>query len=76
MMMNIKDRIIRFIDKAIKKRGNPPTLREIGKRFGISHVAAGYHITKLEKEGRIKTRIAVKKRASRSIKILKKFTND
>lgn len=76
MMMKIRDRILRFINRAIKNRGNPPTFREIAQKFNFSTNTAMYHINKLEKEGKIKTRIVVKKRAARSIKILKKFTND
>ena len=70
--MDIRKKILRFVKRAIKKRGNPPTFREIGKRFKISHITAMYHINKLEKERKIKTRLVVKKRAARSIKIINK----
>lgn len=74
--MKTRNKILKFVKKSIKQRGNPPTFREIGKRFKISHITAIYHINKLEKEGKIKTRLVVKKRAARSIKILKKIIND
>ena len=70
--MKIRDKILKFVKKSIKNRGVPPTLREIGKRLKISHITAMYHINKLEKEGKIKTRIVIKKRAARSIKIIHK----
>lgn len=70
--MKIRERILKFVTEAIDKRGNPPTFREIAKKFDFSPNTAMYHINKLEKEHKIKTRTASKKRVARSIKIIHK----
>jgi len=69
--MKTTDKILIFVKKSIRNRGYPPTLREIGKRFGFCHTTAMCHLNKLIKEKRLKFRIATKKRASRSMKIQK-----
>lgn len=69
--MDIRERILKFVKRAIKNRGNPPTLREIAQKFNFSPNTAMYHVNKLKKERRIRTRMAGRKRAARSIKIIR-----
>lgn len=48
--------ILDFIRGYAGERGYPPTLREIGGRFGFSWIAAKGHLRALEKKGLIKLR--------------------
>lgn len=59
--------ILNFITKEIEKKGYPPSIREIGKRTGISSLrGVTIHLDALEKKGYIK-----RNSSARSIKILK-----
>jgi len=44
-------RILEFLKDYVKKQGYPPTVREIGKHFGILWPAARNHLKSLEKKG-------------------------
>ncbi len=58
--------ILNFITKEIEKKGYPPSIREIGKRMGISSLrGVTIHLDALEKKGYIK-----RNSSARSIKIL------
>jgi repressor LexA len=53
--MDKKSQIYQFIQSEISKRGLPPTIREIGKRFDISSTnGVRYFLGRLEDEGLIK----------------------
>ncbi len=53
--MERKRKIYEFIRDEISRRGRPPTLREIGGRFGISSTnGVRYFLDKLEADGLIK----------------------
>lgn len=60
--------LLSFIELSIKRRGHPPTVREIAKKFGFSPAGAHYYIKKLVKAGILKERISNKKRVARGIK--------
>lgn len=67
-----------FIKKSIRRRGIPPTVREIMKYFGFkSSRAAQYYVSILIKKKLIKPRISdgSKRRVARGIKIKKTYTN-
>jgi len=76
--MDKKGQIYRFIHSEISKRGLPPTIREIGKRFDISSTnGVRYFLGRLEAEGLIKRQ----NRTARGISIanddaLRSFTRD
>jgi len=58
--------ILEFISNSIKKKGFPPTIREIGAHFGISSTnGVRYHLSLLEKNGYLKRR----SRVSRGIEL-------
>ena len=58
--------ILNFITKEVEKKGYPPSIREIGKRMGISSLrGVTIHLDALEKKGYIK-----RNSSARSIKIL------
>ncbi len=47
--------ILQFIERFIRQRGFPPTIREIGKEFGIASTnGVRYHLNRLEKEGKLR----------------------
>ncbi len=49
--------ILQFIRAFTRERGYPPTIREIGKAFGISSTnGVRYHLNILEREGRLSRR--------------------
>src|SRR5258705_6164085 len=49
--------ILQFIRSFSRERGYPPTIREIGKAFGISSTnGVRYYLTILEREGRLSRR--------------------
>ena len=49
--------ILQFIRAFTRERGYPPTIREIGKSFGISSTnGVRYYLTILEREGRLSRR--------------------
>ena len=54
--LNKKERaILKFIEKQIKEKGYPPSVREIGKAVGLSSTATVHgYIAKLTKKGYIK----------------------
>lgn len=58
--------VLNFVTKEIEKKGYPPSIREIGKRMGISSLrGVTIHLDALEKKGYIK-----RNSSARSIKIL------
>lgn len=58
--------ILNFVTKEIEQKGYPPSIREIGKRMGISSLrGVTIHLDALEKKGYIK-----RNSSARSIKIL------
>jgi len=46
--------ILKFLKEYAQKRGYPPTVREIGERFGILWAAARMHLKAIERKGFIK----------------------
>lgn len=59
--------VLRYIAEVVRQQGYPPTLREIGERFGISSSnAVRAHLRALEKKGYIRRRA----RTSRGIELL------
>lgn len=62
-----QDAIFVFIKENIRDSGFPPTVREIGDRFGITVKGAYDHIKAIEKKGFIKT----EQNKSRAILVLK-----
>src|SRR5512132_3287464 len=66
-MTDRQKEILDFITKSIRKRGYPPTLREIGSHFGIrSTNGVNDHLRALEKKGYLH-REDLKSRALRPI---------
>lgn len=61
-----QEAILRFIQEHIHTRQVPPTVREIGARFGIGPAGVFGHLTALERKGRIRRA----DRGSRAIEIL------
>ena len=54
MLTKRQKQILVFIEACVDRDGCPPTIREIGKRFGIkSPNGVIYHLNKLEYEGAI-----------------------
>jgi repressor LexA len=47
--------VMEFIESHISARGYPPTVREIGERFGFTWPAARGHLIALRKKGAIRT---------------------
>lgn len=71
MSVDKKRRIYEFIKGEIESKGLPPTIREIGMRFGISSTnGVRYFLKKLEEEGLI-SRARWK---ARGIKIVKSYS--
>ncbi|MFZ1946099.1 MAG: transcriptional repressor LexA [bacterium] len=67
------DRIYEFIRSEISDRGIPPTIREIGKRFGISSTnGVRYFLDRLEAEGMIERR----NWTARGIKLARTYADD
>ena len=54
--LNKKERaILKFIDKTVREKGYPPSVREIGKAVGLSSTATVHgYLSKLAKKGYIK----------------------
>lgn len=70
-------KVLRFIEESIKRRGIPPTVREIMRYFGFkSSRAAQYYILVLIKKKLLKPRRinGLKRRVARGLK-LKYYTN-
>ena len=64
--MDKKSQIYKFIQSEVTKRGLPPTIREIGKRFGISSTnGVRYFLERLESDGLIRRQ----NRTARGIRI-------
>jgi len=59
-------RILYFLKENVQKSGYPPTVREIGERFGILWAAARMHLKAIERKGFIKINPA----KSRGIEVL------
>jgi len=71
--MDKMDRIYEFIRSEISDRGIPPTIREIGKRFGISSTnGVRYFLGRLEAEGLIERR----NWTARGIKLARTYADD
>ena len=69
----IRKRIKQFIETSLKRRGFPPTIREITTYFKFSYPSlAQYHLSVLKAEGTLKFRQLKQRRASRGLKIRKK----
>jgi repressor LexA len=49
-----QERVMDFIVEHIDERGYPPTMREIGSRFGFNFPAARGHLRALERKGMIR----------------------
>lgn len=65
----LRERMYQFIVKYINDMGYSPTVREIGNAVGLKSSSSVYsHLSKLEIEGRIKS----KPNCPRTIKIIKK----
>ncbi|RKX99716.1 repressor LexA [Candidatus Poribacteria bacterium] len=58
--------VLDFIKEKIRENGYPPTIREIGERFGISEKGAYDHLRALERKGYIRRR----PRKTRAIEVL------
>jgi repressor LexA len=60
-MKSVKARaILEFITDSVKEQGYPPTIREIGMRFGINSTnGVRYYLSLLEKNGYVKRRSKV-----------------
>ena len=67
--LNKKERaILKFIEKQVKEKGYPPSVREIGKAVGLSSTATVHgYIAKLTKKGYIKK----EDQKGRTLKLLK-----
>ena len=67
--LNKKERaILKFIEKQVKEKGYPPSVREIGKAVGLSSTATVHgYIAKLTKKGYIKK----ENQKGRTLKLLK-----
>lgn len=62
-----QEEVLRYIAEVVRQQGYPPTLRQIGERFGISSSnAVRGHLRALEKKGYIRRRA----RTSRGIELL------
>lgn len=61
-----QQKILEFLAGHVKKYGYPPTMREIGKHFGILWPAARGHLQSLQKKGFIKMNPSI----SRGIEII------
>ncbi|MCS7184874.1 MAG: HTH domain-containing protein [bacterium] len=64
---NLIYEILKFIKIYSIKNGYPPTLREIAKKFNISHTTASNYLKLLEKMKKLKFSKSKKKRAARGI---------
>ena len=65
--------VLEFIRKQIVERGHPPTVREIGTRFGIQSTnGVRTHLTALTKKGYIKKQHYI----SRGIELVSKLAQD
>ena len=60
--------VLQFIILYIRDKGYPPSIREIGDRFGVNPRAVSGHITALERKGYIKTTPNV----ARGIKVIER----
>jgi repressor LexA len=68
--MEKKRQIYQYIKTEISKKGLPPTIREIGKRFDISSTnGVRYFLNKLEDDGLIERR----NRTARGIKLMERL---
>lgn len=55
-MTKKQSRVLEFVQKFIRERGYPPTIREIGIRFRFGPRAAKEHLDAIERKGYIKRR--------------------
>ena len=62
-----QEAVLAFITEIIKENGLPPTIRQIGEKFGITAKGAYDHLKAIEKKGFIKTL----KNQSRAIELLR-----
>ncbi len=68
-MKKLEQDILKFVGTAIKRRGQPPTVREIAKKFDIAVSTAHYHIKKLKLSKHLLFRYGRNKRVARGLKI-------
>jgi SOS-response transcriptional repressor LexA len=62
--------ILRFIGSFSLANGVAPSYREIGNHVGISSTSVvNYHVTRLEKKGKVKFMYVGQRRAPRSIHV-------
>ncbi|MEA3297022.1 MAG: transcriptional repressor LexA [candidate division Zixibacteria bacterium] len=72
-LTNRQREILEFIRDQIRTRGNSPTIREIGRRFGISSTnGVRQHITALIKKGFLKKQALI----SRGLELTQRITED
>ncbi|MEW6555930.1 MAG: hypothetical protein AB1349_01075 [Elusimicrobiota bacterium] len=72
----IRNKILKFIKTSKRRRGFPPTNREIAEYMGFaSHTTAQYHLKKLMKTGKLKFRHKKIKRSARGLKLRYKKSN-
>ncbi len=50
-MTDRQRQVLSFVAHATAEHGYPPSLREIGERFGVSHVGARRHVESLIRQG-------------------------
>jgi len=63
--------ILQFIRTFTRERGYPPTIREIGKSFGISSTnGVRYHLAILEREGRLSRRSRISRGTTTSADVI------
>ncbi|MCL4850985.1 MAG: transcriptional repressor LexA [Bryobacteraceae bacterium] len=67
----MQEKILRFIEDFSERRGMPPTVREIGDRFGIKSSSVFWHLKRMEKKGLLR-----RTGAARSIELLGKPRHD
>lgn len=67
--IKLRKKILRLINDSIKRRGHPPTVRELAKFIKRSPTATHHHLKKLWDSGNIKFRWGDNKRVARGLKI-------
>src|SRR3989338_5668207 len=65
MLTKKQNQVFEYIKKSTKKRGHPPTQKEIGKHFGLVKSTIHQHVETLKEKGYLNNR-------SRAIEIIKK----
>ena len=65
-LTNRQREVLAFIRSFADRHGAPPTVREIGERFGFTARAAFDHLRALERKGTLQRRVSAK-RVSRTL---------